>query len=795
MAPDLGCLVGFLSTRPTDMSRSQKRQKKRASKARTKSPKSPEEGGGPFYFHNPTSDLPPDALRSHVSEYARESEVKFKDYLAEVQELLRQVDPLSLMSQLAWYGLSGGLSQDGKISAWNSDKGFSQANVELVQALSLQLAPDEIGAGLVTPDHVQRCFDNLPKLSQAFAARRMAALGQQLSDQQKSISLLQEHLRAHTHIVRNWGYADAVKRMLNSLASYFDAEFLSQIGVSATQILKVFQYLLETSENRGNLRYRKLKEVFRRDTVEEAFRTYNILFGCDRSDEGDFILKTKRDKVGFEQLKFLLLTHSDLLLREVYTFAAGKIAEDLHMASEKVNYIMGEISFPLGALADKKPESMLLDNPIWMKPVIHIGDGQFFCPLPMVPFSFAFHILSAIAKKSQRLKRAYHAGKAKFLEDEIGRLFGKSFSGCEIRSSYEWRDGDKVFENDLLVRIDSHLLIIEAKSNSISWPALRGAPERAKRHIQEIILESSEQSWRLASRLREVLLRPELQAKLLPNFPLELQSVHTVLRLSVTLEDFAVIQTNQHLFDGTEWIPEGHRLAPCILLADLELVFEMLDSVAQKIHYLRRRSELAENMVILAEEISLLGFYFGTGFNIGLTEFGNDKLVLHGMSKAVDEYCMARAEGIVRDKPRLRLTSWWRSILSNIEERRFCGWTDIASILLNCSYEEQQKCEAMFAQLRSDIHRTYKDPKHLCSVSYIPHKHRSDALMLYGFKGGQKGRRCSIMEDLSEQAFEQVHVQRCLIIGTNIDDPPHPFTTINCLFRGDSASRTNLDVR
>jgi hypothetical protein len=165
------------------------------------------------------------------------------------------------------------------------------------------------------------------------------------------------------------------------------------------------------------------------------------------------------------------------------------------------------------------------------------------------------------------------------------------------------------------------------------------------------------------------------------------------------------------------------------------------------------------------------------------------------MSKAVDEYCMARAEGIVRDKPRLRLTSWWRSILSNIEERRFCGWTDIASILLNCSYEELQKCEAMFAQLRSDIHRTYKDPKHLCSVSYIPHKHRSDALMLYGFKGGQKGRRCSIMEDLSEQAFEQVHVQRCLIIGTNIDDPPHPFTTINCLFRGDSASRTNLDVR
>jgi hypothetical protein len=263
----------------------------------------------------------------------------------------------------------------------------------------------------------------------------------------------------------------------------------------------------------------------------------------------------------------------------------------------------------------------------------------------------------------------------------------------------------------------------------------------------------------------------------------------------VTLEDFAVIQTNQHLFHGTEWIPEGHRLAPCYLLADLELVFEMLDSVAQRIHYLRRRAELAENIVILADEINLLGFYFGNGFNIGVTEFGNEKLVLSGMSEVVAEYCMARAEGIFRDKPRLRLTAWWVSILSDIEERRFSGWTDIVNVLLNCSYEEQQECEAMFAQLRRDIHRTYKDPEHLCSVSYIPNKHRSDALILYGFKGEQREDNHIIMQDLSEQAFEHAHVQRCLIIGINIDIPSQPFSTVDCLFKGDSESRTDFDVR
>jgi hypothetical protein len=777
------------------MGRPQKRQKKEPPKSGKKISQKPQESAGPFLFRNLRPELPPDVLRSHVVEYARESEGKFKDYLAETQEIIREVDPLCLIAQLACYGLSGTISHDGKISAWNSDKGFSQANVELLQALSLRLAPNQIGSGLVALDDVQCCFDNLPKLSQAFSAMRMATLEQELTGQQKSIIRIQEHLRLHTQRVRNWGYHDAVKRTLYNLADYFDAEFLSQIGISATQILKVFQHLLETSESRVNVRFQKLRLVANQDTIEEVVRAYNDCFECDKNDEDEFILKMKNDKFNVKQLKMLLWSYSDLNIAEIYRFTTSNIATDLRMSEEAINCIMQKISFPMGALADRKPELMLLDNPIWTKPVIDLGAGHYFCPLPIVLFSFAFHILSAIAGKNQKLKSTYHDGKAKFLEDEVEKLFKMKLPGCEVHRSYKWHDGEKIYENDLLVQIDSHLLIIEAKSHSISWSALRGGQERAKKHIQDVILHPSEQSWRLASCLHEVLKRPELCAKLLPDFPLDLRCVHTVLRISVTLEDFAVIQTNQHLFHGTEWIPEGHRLAPCYLLADLELVFEMLDSVAQRIHYLRRRAELAQNIVILADEINLLGFYFGTGFNIGVTEYENEKLVLSGMSEDVAEYCMARAEGIFRDKPRLRLTAWWVSILSDIEERRFSRWTDIVYVLLNCSYEEQQECEAMFAQLRRDIHRTYKDPKHLCSVSCIPHKHRSDALILYGFKGEQREDNHIIMQDFSEQAFEHAHVQRCLIIGINIDIPSQPFSTIDCLFKGDSESRTDFDVR
>ena len=778
------------------MSKIEKRRKKgRLKKKKTHSQQKSRKDEGPVVIRHPLSGILPEVLRDHAIQYAQDSEITFKEGLGEIQETLRKVDPLSLISQLATYGLSGGVSEDGKISTWNKVKGFGQANVELVQALTLQLAQKKLGVEFVTPDIVQYCFEHLPKLSEAFAARRLAALEIERSEQQKSVMQLQEHLRLHTQSVRNWGFADKVMRILGNLASYFDAHFIGHIEVSATQVLNIFQYILERSESDGNIRYQKLKQVFEQKTIKKIVKTYNELFECDDYGEDEFIKDLEQKNTSIEQFKFMLLTHSDLRLTEVYTFTSEEITEALCIPIKAVKWVLEELSIPLGGLAGKQPDHIFLDNPIWTKPIVRLNGKSYFCALPMLLFGFAFHIFNDISSANPNLKESYHDGKSKFLENEIAQLFKNVFPGCEIKSSYEWVDGSRAYENDLLVRIDSHLFIVEAKSHSVSWPALRGAPDRAKRHIRDAILEPSIQSWRLASRLQQVLENPELQEELLPQFPIPLDGVHTVLRLSVTLEDFAVVQTNQHLLKGTGWIPENHRLAPCILLADLEIVFDMLDSMAQRIHYLRRRSELAENMNIVGDELDFIGFYLTTGFNIGPAEFSKDGLVITGMSKAVDEYCMARAEGIAGKKPELRMTSRWIGILEAIEKRQFKGWTDMVCILLNCSHEDQEKAEKMFTKVSRNIHRTYTDPKHLSSVVHIPHERRTDALVFYGFKEVEKERRYDIMHDLASQTFEQKHIQKCLVIGINIDNSNRPYSTLICFFRDDPSYRTDFDVR
>lgn len=778
------------------MSRSKKRRRKaRAKKIKPKFQQCQETSEGPALFRHPFSDIPPDVLRCHLIQFAQDSEVVFKECLDEIQKILKEVDPLDLVSQLANYGLSAGISKDGKIVQNNKIKGFYQPHVELVQALALRLDFDELGSEYVTPEIVQRCFEILPKLSESFAAQRMVALDQERSEQQKAILLLQEHLRTHTQMVRNWGYADKVKRILSCLADYFSIEFVEQIGISATQILEIFQNLLERTERNINKQFGDLRQVFKQNTIEGMVQTYHELFECSREGESEFIKNLEDNAVPIQQLKYMLLTHSDLRLQKAYTFTSAEVADELKMPLESVKKLLEHISIPFGGLSEKQPDWLLLDNPVWTKPVLRTSNDHYFCALPMLLFGFSFHILNDIVVNYPKLKSVYHDGRAKFLEEEIDRLFREAFPGCEIKSSYKWCDQDKMYENDLLVRIDTHLFIVEAKSHSVSWPALRGAPDRIKRHIDETIIDPSEQSWRLADRIRQVLVNPKLQEELLPHFPLLLKGVRTVLRLSVTLEDFAVIQTNQHLLKRTGWIPDGHRLAPCMLLADMEIVFDTLDSVGQKIHYLRRRSELAEHMEILGDEIDFIGFYLKFCFNIGLTEHDGDSLCITGMSGVVDEYFTALAEGITRKKPELKLTNWWRNILQAIEERRFEGWTDMVCILLNCSYEEQLQAEKMFAGLRRSVQKTFRDPKHLSSVVMTPHKRRADALVLYAFKEIEMDRRYEMMQDISSQAFKYQHVQRCLVIGINIDRPIHPYSTLACFFRDDPSARTDFDVR
>ena len=124
-------------------------------------------------------------------------------------------------------------------------------------------------------------------------------------------------------------------------------------------------------------------------------------------------------------------------------------------------------------------------------------------------------------------------------------------------------------------------------------------------------------------------------------------------------------------------------MAVTMSLADLEFVFELLDSPIEKMHYLQRRSAIQQSVRYLADELDLLGLYLDTGLELGEFERGEKVLIASGMSKKVDDFFECKAEGIDTIKPKRHLAAWFAETRDRLAERAPPRWTEAASMLLD----------------------------------------------------------------------------------------------------------------
>ncbi len=765
--------------------------KKHRKKKKRKSAKKRNNQADFFVAKLPFSEVPREKLIEGLIALGKSQQEKFDINLAKVVDIIKSVDALQTIASLSMYGLFCGITEKGEFSSPLEDRQFNQAHVELVQAIALQVAADKRSLTPPHPQNIQQLFNTLPELGLAFALQRLAIMEKDKTEEQKAIILLQEHIRLHTQSVKNWGYFKRVVSITKRLCKPIDKLFENQIGITATALINIFEFLLRRLERHINTRFKMIQEVFSEKTVENMIRKYYALNPQFVDTADGFIGLSRHRNLSSEQVKSLIIAHSELTLADDLTFTIQTISEEKGLALNSLAVSFDKLSHSFGDLAQERTEFFFLDNPVWRKPLIKLPDGSFFCAIPQAFFSFIFPIFDELLDK--QTKTAYQDRRAEFLEAEIERLFTNAFPWCELAANYKWKDGEKGYENDLLVRVDSHLILVEAKSHSISWSALRGAPDRAKRHVEDVLLEPSKQSLRLAERITEVLSNPELRDSLLPNFPLALEQVRTVLRLSVTLEDFAVLQANLHMAKEAGWIPQDHPLAACMLLADLEIVFDVLEMTAQKIHYIKRRSELEASMNYVGDEIDLLGFYLVSGFNIGEAEFNGQHFNLGMMSQKIDEYYNALDEGIQRTKPQFKLTQLWKDICRKLEERNFHQWSDVANIILSFSFSEQKKAEKLFNKIKKNVLKNWQQEGHICSAIMTPNLHRSDALALYAYRMIDIYLRNRRMENIASRIFENHHVQRCAILGVNIDKEHYPYSTLAVFFR-DEDKDTNGSV-
>ncbi|MEP3246754.1 MAG: hypothetical protein ABJN40_22875 [Sneathiella sp.] len=713
-------------------------------------------------------------FKEAMLEAARSAAKEYPDLLETIKNNFSDRYPPQALSAFCSYGSAGFISTTGKQT--EALTGILQHHCELLQALLLTVSQDDWGGKPITPDAMEVLFETMPKLSDTFFMQRILE-GETVSDdeEEKTARSLQERVRMHTHTVRNWGYFDQVVQTSRELYASLDQKFLKSYGFSATDLIDTLFMIQAEAEERMSVQFDLLRKVLRGQTVakivERYFRLVPNLVGS-----ADEMLSGLPTDITREQMSGLLMAHLDLRLVDTRLFTLEGVADSTGKPKEVILAILGVLSFEPGALKDAKPEFLFLNNPVWERPVISLDNG-FLVPLPQAAFSHIHRIMERLAREAG-LEAALQKRRAGFLEGSLEDLFRKALPDANFYPAFKWKQDGQQFENDLVVVIDRVVVIAEAKSHYLTPSGLRGAPDRVKRHVQDLVLSPSTQSHRLEKLITAARSGDEDANKLLTAKGIEADKADRVIRLSVTLYDLSVLSASEQDFKKIGWVPKEHSVAPSILISDLRCVADILDNPILFLHYLSERSHVQKSFDLLGDELDFLGLYMNSAFNLAALAGEADLFNASGMSSTIDEYYEAVSAGIKKPKPKMQLRPLFRNIVKRLSEIKQPGWTLLVFHLLECADPSEQKAvERSLMKLRRHVQKNYRDSKHTCTMVIKPPEQRKAIVMFYLYPKKLRGGHRAIMTQLANEAIAEYSLKRCVVFARCTEDWGKAFET------------------
>ena len=726
-------------------------------------------------FRHPLANFEPSIIKAAFINVAEQKIKQFPDLINTIVQLLRDKYPPHILAVMAGYGLQVGVSSEG-VSKKRLTSKLEQHHVELLQALMLTLTYDEWGASPALPDDIQKAIDTITELADAFHHRRFKAIEGSADPQARTLLALQERVRLHTQAVRNWGYFSEVKQISIELYAPLDEKFRIALGFGASDLITTASHLIAIFEKRSSERLRWLQRVFREKTTPRMVRAYYKHHPTIRGTADEF-LKEIPGRVTREEVALKLLAHADLLMPETMIFTPEDVSRQSGLSTELTKNVLDALSLSAGSLQEEDPEHLFMGNPIWRAPVVAMGE-TYFCPMPQTVFSHIHEIMRSLAEKAD-VKEAIENQRADYLEAKVKTLLSVALPTAQMRHGIKWKIDGAEYETDHVAAIDRTVVIVEDKSAALTAPGLRGAPDRVRRHVRDLIVAPSEQSARLARVISQAKNGDAKANESLEPFRLILTDVEQVVRISVTLDDFSIVASAEGELKEAGWIPRDVALAPTLNVADFQAAVDILGNPSFFLHYFAERERFQKALRIYADEVDFLGFYLQTGFNIGDLEKQEISLVLTGASAPIDHYYNSRDAGVTLEKPKPKLSLYFSTIIRAIEERAFPRWTTVVIDLLRCaSYEEQKKIDRLLTKLKAGVERNWRNPKHECSLVVTPPEVRETAVVFFAYPPQLASRRKEVAQELASQALDISGRERCVMICRNTAQWDEPYNSI-----------------
>lgn len=703
----------------------------------------------------------------NLNEISDKATQKLNVNLMEIDKIISGNNMLLPLSYISYISMTRGASNRGL------EKEFSttthQSHVELLQALILQGSPneyDESNYYAIIPDLIK----NIEELLLNYSMTRLSNIP---DGKNKSIYFLVEKIRTHTQGIRNWGYLSKEIKIINKFSELIDIEIKENLGYNILNAIKVFNYMFTTTETRINKYFTELKQIFRNKNIEIMLEKFNEKYLTDLK-VNEFELGNNK-KNNHEIVRNFLFFHTTFLFNDFFEFSLTEISDATKLHLDIIEVIINEFSLKFYDLRSVDKMHFFLGNPVWFKPIIRIDNSKVYCSLSSLFFNNYFRIISNSQKlKSQKIKHLISKKRSLFLENYIEELLINNFKN-KIYKNVKWKYKDKIFETDLLLIYNGIILIIEAKSGTLSEKALRGEPNRIKRHINELIVAPINQADNMIEFIK--LHINEFHIPTLNYGNIVLKDIFKILKLSITLEDFAAIHSNINDIKGMDGINDFSNIIS-MNLADFELVLDLFKNPEEKLHYLTWRNELLATNFI-GNEIDLLGTYLENTFNSYNIENSKHLLIFNDLSFKIDNYFESKENNITLKRPIIKNTPYWKSLLSAIQNKKFTGWLDIWIILQSFLYDDQVKISKNIKKYPKYLKRNKKSINRKEAMIYSNYKNEI-VIFLFVFKEDYHNRH-NIAQYFAQDVFEHYKVKSCYVIGFNVENQTLPYNFIEKL--------------
>lgn len=714
---------------------------------------------------------------------AKQAAADLPGQLDRLVAVVKTVHAVEMATTLAGWALMQGVGTAGVVNR-SMLPAIEQADVELLQGVMFTVRLEEWGCNIPHPEQLAEVIELLPKIRRGFAIMRMVTAGDDIAPEAAVIRSLQERVRLHTQIVRNWGYFDQVLAISQALYSRVDAGLEAARGVSATDIIGVYNALCRSREEAYTSRFLRMREVMQKSTVKGVVTAYYATHPDLLGSSEEFLASMPAD-VSRDQVAAMLLAHSDHRMSQCAEVDLDDIAVRTGLTADRVRKAMALTSRVPGSGPAMNLQHLGLGNPVWDHPGMELGT-TYVVPVPQVFFSHIHRLMGRLCADAG-ISKALEQHRADYLEEAVEAAFRLAYPTATMRAGEKWNWNGQQYETDLTVLIDRVLIIAEAKSGKITHEALRGAPDRLKKHVGELVGAPARQATRLEELIRAAAAGDPDAGAVATQLGIVPHELDAIVRVSVTLEDFSYIASLEDELKHAGWLDIDVRLAPTLSLADLQTVFDLLEYPAIIIHYFRLRDRLQKEVTLLGDELDCLGNFLAGALVVPM-ENGRPLLQITGQSAEVDRYYLNRLAGVATPKPRPRWSAWFTRFLQSLNDRAKPGWTTVAlAVLSGVNQPVTEELEREMNRLRMRMVARKSDSTN-DSVLWAP-KNAKDAPVVYLlYSRTNEAAAHNRALDLAGRAMDRTGRQRCVVVARVIENWDQPYAFYMVLQSADGGS-------